>query len=151
MNEIHIVEGVPDSHTQLLEHESDQSFRVIEHSNDWRWQDLPDHIAGKPSSLGRANRFLGGDWSFDKIPIPQYMGSMASVVLPDEIPGQVHNADHLRAVSDVYNVVRDVHIERAARMYLPTLAISTVSPATLGMHRIFFADTCETPSDRKTR
>ena len=153
MPEIRITEGIPEGipapPTWCPGREPDESFCVIAHSDDWRWQDLPDHILGEPSSLGRAKRFLGDGWSFDKIPIPHYMGSMAFVVLPDEIPGLFHNADYLNAVGDVYNAVRDLHAERVARIYCPTLAISTTSPATLGVHPIFFADTFETPSDRE--
>ena len=149
MTEIRITEGFPDPPTWFLERESDQSYWGVAHPNDWAWQDLPDYIASRPPSLDPTIRFLGDNWSFDTIVIPDYRGSLAFVVSPDEISGQFHSAGHLRTSGDVYNAVRNLYAKRAEQIHSPTPEISTTPPVALGIHRFSFAETFEIPGYRE--
>ena len=146
MTETRIIEGIQDPATWSLGSEPDQSFCETAHPNDRVWQGLPDYIASGPPLLDHASRFLGDNWSFDKIVIPDYNISLAFVVLPDAIPGQFRSVDHPCNFGDVYNAVRNLYIERVEQIYFPTRENSTTPPAALGTHRFFFSDTFETPS-----
>ena len=118
MTEIRIIESISYPSTQFLERGADQGSHVrIAYPNDRDSQHLPEYIANRPLFLGRANRFLGDNWSLAEMPPPDNESSMAFIVSPDEIPDQ-----HFRAAaSNVYDILRDWRIERVERNHVRTI------------------------------
>ena len=144
MIDILIDEAIPNSPTWSHTRESDEGNFVGAPQDEWTWQ----HLASRQLPFDLAHLILRDSRSIDSFEMPLYGGSLASLVLPDELSGQFRSADYLLAIGDVFNAMRDIHMEQIERVHFPVVGNSTTPPDELGVHRLF-ACTFETHSNTR--